>query len=291
LRVPLRIDDEQTSARAVATLRPVTPHYFETTGIRITRGRGLNADDRQGAPLVGLVNTAFVRDILGSRPPLGIRLRTEIADTPISIVGVTGDVTPTGQPDRPALYVALDQIAVAGGSLLVRTAGAPEAVLPLILARVHEAAPALALDRVQTFDAIVGATRAVTRFNAQLASGFAAIALLLAAIGVYGLTAGEVAGRWRELAVRMALGASRRRAFWSVCAPAAFALAAGLIAAVALVPALGGPFGTLLRGTSPLDAAALAGVPLMLGVVGLTAAALAARRVLRADPAAALRGE
>jgi len=122
---------------------------------------------------------------------------------------------------------------MAGGSLLVRTDDDLQSVVPAPRARLRAVAPALALDRITRVAETLEAARAVTRFNTQLASAFAALALLLSAIGVYGLTAGEVAGRWRELAIRLALGASRREAAWAAIRPGAVALAVGVTIGIA----------------------------------------------------------
>ena len=131
----------------------------------------------------------------------------------------------------------------------------------------------------------------MTRFSAQVAATFAGLALLLSMIGVYGLTASDVSARWRELAVRLALGASRRDALWTVVRPCAVVLAIGsalgLVGAVSTAPALA----SLLHGVRPADLPTLAVAPVLLGALGLMAAALAATRVLRADPAATLRSE
>jgi ABC-type antimicrobial peptide transport system permease subunit len=117
------------------------------------------------------------------------------------------------------------------------------------------------------------------------------LALLLSVIGVYGLTAGEVSAQWRELAVRLALGASHRGIVWTVVRPCAAVLAAG--AAIGIVGAFGvrPALASLLHGVEPEDASTLVAAPMLLCVVGIAAAILAAGRVLRVDPAATLRGE
>ena len=119
----------------------------------------------------------------------------------------------------------------------------------------------------------------------------AALALLLSAIGVYGLTAGEVAARWRELAIRLALGASRHTAMWAVIRPGAVALAVGVAVGVGAALGAGRTMTALLHGVDPADPPTFLAVPVLLAVVGLVAASLAAARVLRADPAATLRRE
>jgi putative ABC transport system permease protein len=123
--------------------------------------------------------------------------------------------------------VTLDQIEVPGGALLIRTAGDPHAIVPELMARLKTDAPALARDRIHFVADDLAEGRAATRFNVQVVSSFAALAVLLAAIGVYGLTAGEVASRRQELAVRIALGATRRQVLATVIRPSAARSASG----------------------------------------------------------------
>lgn len=273
-----------------ATLRPVTARYFETAGIPILQGRPFTGSDTQKAPRVAIVNRTFVRAVLGGGEALGTTLASDIVEGNLSVVGVVADVTPSGARDRAALYVSMEQLPV-GGSLLVRTDGDPQSIVPALTTSLRTSAPALARDRIYRVADTLEANRAATRFNTQLASAFASLALLLAAIGVYGLTAGEVAARWRELAIRLALGATRREALWTVMRPGAIALGVGAIAGV--TAALGGGrwMTALLHGVEPADPPTLVGVPVLLCVVGLAAASFAALRVLRADPAVTLRGE
>jgi hypothetical protein len=216
---------------------------------------------------------------------------TDLIPGGVMLVGVVGDISPAGQIDRPALYVPMEQFPVAGGSLLVRTEAAPGPVAPGLVATLRSVAPALAFDRTYQLADVLAAGRAVTRFNAQVAAGFAAIALLLAAIGIYGLTAGEVATRWREMGIRLALGAGAGAAFWTVIRPGARALALGVLIGLGAALGIGHWIRTLLHGVGPTDPPTLLGVPLLLAAVGLAAAGLAAIPVLRSDPAATLREE
>jgi putative ABC transport system permease protein len=178
-----------------------------------------------------------------------------------------------------------------GGYLLVRMQGHPQSIVAMLKDRVRATAPALALDRIQIVGDALEAGRAVTRFTTQLAAGFAALALLLAAIGVYSLTAGEVAARWRELAIRLALGATRHEAVWTVIRPGAMALAMGVTIGIVAALGVGRWIGVLLHGVKPADPPTLLLVPILLCAVGLVAGLLAAARVFRADPAATLHRE
>lgn len=297
MRLPTQVSGLRTSVSvasegeldARAVWRPVSSTYFETVGIPVTAGRAFSRTDIQGSPRVAIVNTSFVRDLLSGRSAAGMRLTTSFVKEPISIVGVAGDVTPAGEADRPAIYVPVEQSPIGEGHVLVRTAGDPRSLIPALITRLHRVAPDLPLDRVGRVAEALEESRAVTRFVTQLAGMFAGLALLLAMIGVYGLTAGDVSARWNELAIRLALGASRRNALWTVIRPCAAVLAAGTVLGTAGALGAGRGLSFLLHGVSPADLGTLVGAPLLLASVGLLAAMTAARRVLRADPAVTLR--
>jgi hypothetical protein len=275
----------------MAILRPISSAYFETVSIRVREGRQFAPTDTRNAPRVAILNAAAVREIFKGRPALGERLTTSLTNGPLEIVGVVDDVTPAGEADRAALYVPIDQLSIGGGYLLVRSQGDPEFILPVLRARVREIAPALALDRMDLVRHSLEANRSATRFNSMLAGTFAILALVMAAIGVYGLTASEVASRWRELAVRLALGSSPRQALWTVVRPCATVLLVGAIAGVAGAAALGPSVATLLYQLEPTNPLILTFAPVLLGTIGVAAGAIAAGRVLRADPASTLRNE
>jgi putative ABC transport system permease protein len=297
MRLPTQVSGLRTSVSVIgegeldgrAVWRPVSSTYFETVGIPVTAGRPFSRTDSQGAPRVAIVNISFVRELLGGRSAPGMRLTTSFAKEPISVVGVVGDVTPAGEADRPAVYVPVEQSPIGEGHVLVRTVADPQSVIPALAARLHRIAPDLPLDRVGRVAEALEESRAVTRFVTQLAATFAGLALLLAMIGVYGLTAGDVSARWNELAIRLALGASHRDALWTVIRPCAAVLTAGTV--LGSIGALGAGRGlaSLLQGISPADPRTLVVAPLLLTGVGLLAAWAAARRVLSADPAVTLR--
>ena len=290
LRAPVRVVGER-ELNSPATLRPVGHAYFDTVGIPITAGRAFDATDTARGSRVAIVNTTFVRDLLGGRSAVDMRLTTPLIDDPVRIVGVAADVTPAGEADRPALYVPVEQLSIGSGYLIVRAQGDPRSILQALAIRLRTAAPGLPMDHVRRVAEALEDSRAVTRFSAQVAATFAGLAMLLAMIGVYGLTSGDVSARWRELAVRLALGASRREALWTVIRPCAAILAVGtafgLIGAASVGPALA----SLLHGVRADDVPTLAIAPLLLGSLGLLSAILAAARVLDADPAATLRAE
>lgn len=288
LRATLQVAGE-SEARAV--WRPVAPNYFDTVGIPLLAGRAFTAADQYGAVGVAVVNRSFVRDLLGGRSPLGRQVVSSFAKRPFQIVGVAGDISPAGESDQPAVYVPVEQAPIAEGHLLVRAHIDAQLVMPVLADRLRRTAPALPFDRVSRVAAVLEDSRAVTRFLSQVAGTFAGLALLLSMIGVYGLTAGEVAARWREIAIRLALGASRREALWTVIRPCMLVLAAGatlgLLGAVGMGPVLG----SLLSGVAATDLETLVAAPMLLAGIGIVAAMVAAIGVLRAEPAATLRSE
>jgi putative ABC transport system permease protein len=271
------------------TFRAVSSRYFSTTGIPLVEGRMFTERDTRAAPVVGIVNAAFVRDVMGGQSPLGATLIGEMTDRSLTVVGVVRDVTPAGERDRPALYLLSEQVRVAGGFLIVRTEGRPDGLVTALADRVGRVAPALARDRVYPLSDLLARGRAVTRFSTQLASGFAILALALAAIGIYSLTAAEVGSRWRELGIRLALGGAPRSAVWTVTRPAAASLFWGSAVGLAASVASARWMRALLHGVGATDLPTLTGVPVLLVAVSVVAAGLAAIRVLRADPASALR--
>jgi putative ABC transport system permease protein len=279
----------EAGAPQQATWRPVSPGYFETAGIPIVAGRPFVNTDTARAPRIAIVNRAFLRSLPIEGAAVGARITTSFGKEPLTIVGVAGDVTPAGEADRPAVYVTIDQFPIGGGNLLIRTQSDPRAIIPELTARLRSMAPELAMDRVHRVAESLEAGRAVIRFTTLLAATFAGLALLLSAIGVYGLVAGEVSARWRELAVRLAVGASHGDTLWTVIRPCAAILGGGAAIGVLGVLSAGPALQSLLHGVPPADPYTLAFAPALLGLVGMVAAVLAAARVLRADPAATLR--
>lgn len=286
LRVSTQIDGQPAMP---AVLRLVTPGYFDTVGIRLLAGRALAPADTRQRPRVAVVNRAYARAISDGVAPLDKTLTTDLVSGRIAIVGVVSDVTPAGEADNPALYLSFEQFSINAGSLLVRVAGDPAAVIPALVARLRAAAPGLPLDRVQTLDDALAAGRAVARFTTLLASSFGLIAIVLAVIGIYGLSAIEVASRRREAGVRLALGATRSELLWNLTAPTArtllVAMMFGLVAAGVTAMAMR----SVLEGVQPLDPIAFVVLPSLLGVVGVIAALVAGWPVLRMDPAVTLR--
>jgi putative ABC transport system permease protein len=273
----------------------VSPGYFETLRIPLRRGRVLNGFDTANAPLVAVINESFARRRLPGVDPLGHRLR--IGPSPwLTIVGIVGDVRQASLAVRPAdaVYVTNEQwtqFADRARWLVVRADGDAARLTPSIRAAIASIDKDQPILRIATMDERVSASAAQRRFTLALFEAFAVVALILAAVGTYGLLSGSVSERVREIAVRTALGASRisvlalvlRQGMSLTLAGIAFGLAGAAIASRFLE--------TMLFGVSRLDALTYAGVVALLATTSAIACWMPARRAARLDPNVALRAD
>lgn len=275
-----------------ANYRAASPGYFSTLGITVKQGRRFTAADDPGASPVVIVNETFVERYLAGSAPLGRRIRITFGDgAPRRIVGVVEDVRhfDLGRAPEPEMYVPYLQQPWPFMTLTLRTAGKPEDLVPTLRAQVAALDPDQPVDRIQTLREVVSDSVAQPRFFSALLGVFAGLALLTAAVGIYGLNAYWVSLRLPEVAVRMALGAAPadiRRFF--VRQPLELALVGaclGTVVALGLVGSLTG----MLYGVEATDPwTFLVMVPVLVGIAGL-AAYLPARRASRVDPMSLLR--
>jgi putative ABC transport system permease protein len=274
----------------------VSPGYFETVGMSIVRGRGITDADHADAPRVVVINETLARQGWPDGDPIGGRIRAgdEASEAPwMTVVGVIrdahrADVTRT---IRPELYMSSLQVTPRTQILLVRTSNDPMAVVPSVRREVQSLDPQLPLFDVTTVDRELSETLSQPRFQAVVLAGFAALALLLATIGIYGVTSHAVSARTQEVGIRMAMGAARADVLRLILAqhlrPAVIGLAIGIAGAIALSRSLG----SLLFGVSPTDPLTLALVALALLAVAAIACFIPARRATRVDPLVALRSD
>ncbi len=271
----------------------VGPRYFETMGTPLLRGRPLDARDRRGAPGAVVVNEAFARRYWPGRDPLGRRVSLSGPEGPfLEVVGVARDGKYSSLADEPRPYVYASALQEDWGAVLhLRTAGEPRRVLGALRAAVREAAPGWSLEEPRTMAEQLDASLLVQRAAGRVLAVFGCAALLLAAVGVYGVLAYAVARRRREIGVRMALGARAADVLRLVLRQGvvltALGVAIGLPAAWALARLLGG----FLLGGSASDPVAFLGTPLLLAAVALLACWIPARRAVRVDPMVSLRAE
>src|SRR5262249_15068891 len=217
-----------------ASLRFVTPGFFRTLGIPIRLGRDVDASDTMKSPLVAVVSDSFARKIWPGRAPLGMRFR--VAGLDRTIVGVVGDVRVRGleQESEPQLYLPYRQIEDGGivgyapKELVVRSSEAPGTLAPAIREIVERADPQVPVSDVRVLSDIVQADTAPRRLQARVLGAFAAVAIVLAGIGIHGLLAFTVSRRFREIGVRVALGAEAGDILRLVLGRAARLCAAGV---------------------------------------------------------------
>ena len=285
----------------------VEGRFFTTFAIPVVRGRALGAEDTADAQRVAVVNEALARRYWPGRDPIGRRIKWGIpsSDTPwMTVVGVAGDVHDASLAAEPALhvYVPFDQASDALTEdrvtnfyrtlrVAVRTAGDPGAMAPAALDAIRRLDASLPVTDVRTMRERVSGSVAAQRLTASLLAGFAIVALLLAAVGLYGVLALAVAQRRAEIGVRMALGAQRGQVVWLIVRRGMRLTAVGLTLGLAAAVGAGRVLSSLLYRTSPADLPTFLAVPLVLAVVALAASALPALRASRIDPIEALRAE
>ena len=296
-----RLEAEGQDARAAAAnpllnMEVVAPDYFATLGLPVTRGRAFTEADREGAAPVVLLSEGAARFYWNGADPVGKRLQMgpPQARRTFTVVGVVPETRYRDLREaRPSVYFPLAQsfFPFTPTTLVVRAAGAPAAVAPGLRRAIAEVAPGVALASATPFETLRDAPLAQPRLNALLLAAFAAAAVLLAAVGLFGTMAATVRQRTRELGVRMALGASARDVAWLVVRRglvlAAAGTAVGLIGALAANRALA----ALLFEVRPTDALTLAAVALVLLAVAAVASLLPARAGARVEPVTALRAE
>ena len=272
----------------------VSPGYLEAAAIPIRRGRTIDDRDRADAPLVAVISASLARARFGSGDPLGHGLRIGPAG-PYTIVGVAGDVRQVSlaSSDAFAVYISAEQswFPDRAMSFVVRTRGNPASVAGAVRAAVWSVDKDQPIARVSPMEDLVTASAAERRFALIVFEGFAIASLLLAAIGIYGILAGGVAERTREIGVRAALGATRAQIVGLVARQGGILTTAGVVIGLPAASVASRSLTTLLFGVTPLDPLTYGAVVAVLGGVALLACAIPAWRAARVDPAITLRAE
>jgi putative ABC transport system permease protein len=281
----------------VALNRVVSPDYFRTMRTPVVRGRAFTDADTATSTRVAIIDESFVRQYFNGENPIGQQVRYGRVETNpwMEIVGVVADVRHydlQNSVTRPGLFVPLAQHSAGANSFFVlRTATDPTTYASAVTEVVAGIDRGLAVAEVQPMSQWVGSAIWRDRLTGSLFAGFAGLALLLSALGVYGVTAFATTQRTREIGVRMALGAQPRDVLRLILGGGArltaIALALGLLLAFGLTRFLG----QLLYEVSPLDPVVFAGVALILALVACLASWLPARRAAGVDPVVALRAE
>jgi predicted permease len=273
----------------------ITSDYFTTLGIPLLRGRAIAADDVGGGPLVAVVNETMAREFFGGEALGRVFWFGREPGPPVTIVGVVRDVRQTSLRDRiaPMAYTALSQAEEAQPlvTVAIRAQGDPRSIEAGVMAAVRATSPDLVTSYVRTMEEQVDASLIRERLLAALSVAFGVLALVLAAVGLYGVMAYAVARRIREFAIRLALGARRSEVLGRVLREtlglAAAGIAIGLIAAMAATKLVS----TFLYGLAPTDPATFAIAAVVLLTTSLAAGFLPARRAATVSPAQALKHE
>ncbi|MFY9532027.1 MAG: ABC transporter permease [Candidatus Acidiferrales bacterium] len=286
--------DEASGYRGTLTLLDnVSPSYFNTLRIPLKQGRAFNDFDRQNTTPVAIANEAMARQFWPNEDPIGKRFHFFGDSTLHEIVGLVGNtvINRIGEDPQPVAYLPVTQDYPPAATLQVRTTANPEAVLSTVRSQVQSIDRNLALTNVQTIGEVMSQGLWAPRMGAALLTLFGGLALILAAVGVYGVLSYSVNQQTHEIGIRMALGAQQGHVLRLVVGQglrlALAGLALGLITAFALMRVLS----SLLFGVSAHDPVTFAGVALVLAGVAMLACFIPARRATKVDPIVALRYE
>ena len=286
--------DAMPNAELESDFQAVSPGYFATLGIPLMRGRLLSPDDRNDAPPVAIVNQAFARVFLNNADPIGRALVQE--PRRIAIVGVVRDIRRKGKVGDllPEVYLPAAQTnayPVRLADFAIRSGGDPKRLVNAIEAQVWAVDKDQPISNVRTLEEVIGESAAERRFETLLLVAFAALAVTLAVIGVFGVLSYAVGQRTSELGIRIALGAQPRQILAMVLRQAGSLVAAGAVAGLVAAYVLCRYLETLLFAVRPHDWSIYATAVALLAAVALVAALIPARRGARIDPIAALRDE
>ncbi len=283
----------------VANVRVVGPEYFSTMSIPLRAGRLFNEREMAEEKHVAIINQAFADKYLNGVNPLGqkaviyMKSLAESGNQPSEIIGVVGDVRQMGLDvaAEPTVYWPIPELVYSGMTILVRTSGDPLSVVPAIHAELQQLDREQPMASIATMEQLLADSLSRARFTMLLLGIFAAVALLLAAVGIYGLIAYSVTQRTQELGIRIALGAQRRDVLRLVLGQGTRLTLLGLALGIAAALGITRLLASLLFGISATDPLTFAGVAALLAFVALLACFIPARRATRVDPIVALRYE
>jgi len=281
----------------VAQVRVADADWFPAMGIAARRGRTFAATDRAGSPKVLVMTQSAADQFFPHEDPLGKHVKfawdRDSQEMEGDIVGIVPDVKQSSlaATSLPQFWAAYDQWPVSSFTVVLHTQRDPQSVLGSVSRIVHDIDPALAISQVKTLDQVVGESVAQPRFYMTLLSVFAVVALLLSAIGIYGVIAYLVGQRSREIGIRIALGAGRGSVVALIVREGAIMAGIGLALGVAGALALTRLLAALLFDTSPSDPITYLAVVAVLGSIALIASGVPALRAARVDPALTMRAE
>jgi predicted permease len=285
----------ETAADMISLQRySVTDTYLETMRVGLVLGRGFEGADRDGTEAVAILSESAAQSLFRDESPLGKRIRTGGSETPWrTVVGVVRDVRHVDlrTPALPSLYLPMAQFVDSFVTLVVRTSLPYDRQAEALRRTIAANLPDVPSYAVASLEDLERRAAGLERFTGWLLAAFAAIALLLAAIGLYGLIAYLVEARRREVGIRVALGAARSSVAWLVLRPGVGLALVGFVVGASAALVLARAFESLLYGVGPADPASLLLVAAALLAVALLAQVGPLRRALRLDPARALRAD
>lgn len=280
-----------------ADSRRATPGFFTTLGVPLLRGRLFDETDRDGTVPVAIISEQLARQQFAGEEPVGKRIKVGGVRDPEApwwtIVGVVGSVRSRAldRVPEPEIYVPAAQRPSRGWSIVLATDGDPAALAPALRETVWSLDPDMAVAQLATLESVFSASIAAQRFLSWLLGAFAALAVILGAVGIYGVMAFTVSRRTREIGIRMALGARPADVLRSVMQRGLWLILAGLALGFAGAVAASRALTSLLYGVSPTDPLTLVGVAILLAATALFACYWPARRATRVDPIVTLRSE
>ena len=269
----------------------VGDRYFETLGIPILRGRAFTPNDRQGSTPVIIINEAMAKQFFPNEEPIGRRLHIFNRPPAREIIGIARTIkyNTVGEEPTTHMYLPIEQSYSSQVTVQVRAAGDPDAVLGTVRRELQQLEPTMPLLNVNTYRSVMATSLWAPRMGASLLTAFGVLALLLAAVGLYGVMAYSVTQRTREIGIRMALGAEGQQVRGMVVRQGLFLAAAGVVLGVAGAFGLSRVAARLLYGIAGADPLTFVVVPAVLLVVAGLATLFPAWKASRVDPVDALR--
>jgi len=276
--------------------RDVSPEYFATLEAKLLRGRNFSeVENDPKKPRTAIVNERFAKLYFPYEDPIGKKIAYVLSKDSIEIVGVVEDIK-EGELDttnRPIMYIPFNQSMWASFNLIVRTSQAEQSMLPAMAATIHQINPEIATSNPATMNELIGDSQPayIHRASASLVGGFAALAMVLGVVGLYGVIAYSVNQRNREIGIRMALGAQRGSVYRLILKEACALVAMGIVGGLSCSVAATSLIRKFLFGLQPWDPTTLIVVSTLLAVVGVLASFIPARRAASVNPVEALRAE
>jgi putative ABC transport system permease protein len=277
----------------VAIWNSVSPTYFQTLGIPLLRGRTFTDADNENSADVIIISDSLAKHYWPNQDPLGHHLQVARQRTPSEIVGVAADVRNqgVGADPREELYTPLPQRPWSTMNVAVKTSGDPMQIVSAVRSAVAAVDRDQPITQIRSLDSALSDSVAQQRLSAFLLGIFATLALVLASVGIYGVTSYSIAQRTQEIGIRIALGAQTRDVLLLVLGSGAQLAGIGVIVGIGAAIALTRLMQSLLFKVSPTDPFTLASVSVTLAAVALLACYIPARRATKVDPVVALRAE